>query len=435
MGKNLYINAENQFLKAEKLFKARQFKKAAKSYYSAGNNYLKLDKYEQAITSFINGANAFIELDRIQSSLDLLRMAGDSSLLNDDYLKANEIFKNAVEFIPKLKSKGARNNYYVIFSVLSYLCLFTKVKQEEGLNFIKKLQNKVESSYFKEHPLIVLVTELTICLRDKNPKYLEKVQNNLHNYEFSDAELKLMIEILFIANLQLSLKSELRLDKELYTTKENISLKVIIDTKPLLSVTQNPFFSYGIETFEIIKINLHLSDNLSSSRKPVIPFDLEIGKTHELDFIIKPHFQLDNPFIGPLSLTCEINNNLIFIYETVEVIPNLISPPPTLEISTKNLRPPLIEQTFPLEILVQNQSQGEALDVNIDAEFPEQLKIMRGTTTKKIYSLRSNEEIRWEVNLKPLEAGDYIVKLIIKFKDPDQNLIEETKEFPISIKL
>ncbi len=435
MGKNLYINAENQFLKAEKLFKARQFKKAAKNYYSAGNNYLKLDKYEQAITSFINGANAFIELDRIQSSLDLLRMAGDSSLLNNDYLKANEIFKNAIEFIPKLRSKGARNNYYVIFSVLSYLCLFTKVKQEEGLNFIKKLQNKVESTYFKEHPLIVLVTELTICLRDNNPKYLKKIQSNLHNYEFSDAELKLMKEILFISNLQLSLNSELSLDKEIYTTKENISLKVNIDTKPLISVTQNPFFSSRIEKFEIIKINLHLSDNLSSSRKPVIPFDLEIGKAHELDFIIKPHFQLDNPFIGPLYLTCEINNNLIFIYETIKIIPNLISPPPTLEISTKNLRPPLIEQTFPLEILVQNQSQGEALDVNIDAEFPEQLKIMRGTTTKKIYSLRSNEEIRWEVNLKPLEAGDYVVKLLIKFKDPDQNLIEEVKEFPISIKL
>ncbi|MFW9948119.1 MAG: hypothetical protein ACFFDX_14945, partial [Candidatus Odinarchaeota archaeon] len=233
----------------------------------------------------------------------------------------------------------------------------------------------------------------------------------------------------------LSLISELSLDKELYTTNENISLKVNIDTKPLLSITQNPFFSYNIETFEIIKSNLHLSDNLSSSKKPIIPIDLEVGKTYDLDFIIKPHFQLDNPFIGPLSLTFEINNNLIFIYETVKIVPNLISPPPTLEISTKNLRPPLIEQTFPLEILVQNQSQGEALDVNIDAEFPEQLKLMRGTTTKKIYSLRSNEEIRWEVNLKPLEAGDYIFKLFIKFKDPDQNLIEETKEFPISIKL
>lgn len=60
---------------------------------------------------------------------------------------------------------------------------------------------------------------------------------------------------------------------------------------------------------------------------------------------------------------------------------------------------------------------------------------MRGTLKKQIYSLRSNENINWEINLKPTEAGDYIIKVISKFNDPDQNLIEDTKEFPLSIKL
>ncbi len=43
--------------------------------------------------------------------------------------------------------------------------------------------------------------------------------------------------------------------------------------------------------------------------------------------------------------------------------------------------------------------------------------------------------MKWEISLKPLEAGDYNIKIEIKFKDPDQNAIEDTKEFPISIKL
>jgi hypothetical protein len=85
--------------------------------------------------------------------------------------------------------------------------------------------------------------------------------------------------------------------------------------------------------------------------------------------------------------------------------------------------------------LIENKSKGEALDVKIDVEFPETLKIMRGTTKKQIYSLRTNEDLTWEINLKPLEAGDYIIKMNIRFMDPDQNLIEETKEFPFSIKL
>jgi hypothetical protein len=60
---------------------------------------------------------------------------------------------------------------------------------------------------------------------------------------------------------------------------------------------------------------------------------------------------------------------------------------------------------------------------------------MRGTMDKQIYSLRSNEDIKWEINLKPLEAGDYVIKIFIKFVDPDQNEIEEIKEFPVSITL
>ena len=145
---------------------------------------------------------------------------------------------------------------------------------------------------------------------------------------------------------------------------------------------------------------------------------------------------MENPFVGPILITAELNENLIFMYEISQLLkPNLISPPPSLEISTKNLRPPLIDQTFPLEILIENKSQGDALNLNIDVEFPEQIKVMRGTLKKQIYSLRSNENIKWEINLKPTEAGDYIIKVISKFNDPDQNLIEDTKEFPLSIKL
>lgn len=435
MGKNLLLDAENQFLKAEQLYKAKQFKKAAKKYNSAAQTYLKLEKYELAKESFINGANTFLELGKVQSSLELLRMAGDSSILCKNYKEADEIFRKAVDFIPKLKSIADRNSQYIFFSVLSYLCLFTNSRQDDGLNFIKKIQNKVESSYFKENTLIILVTDLTVALRDKNLTYLEKVQNSLQDYKFTDAELLLLKKILYIANFQLLLKSELSLNKKIYTTNEIINLNVKINTNPLISIVQNPFYNFKFEKLSIIKFNLNLSDNLSSSKRPDIPIDMEIGKTYELDFVIKPHFQLDNPFVGPLLLYCQLNSNLNFTYETTKIIPTLIPPPPSLEVSTKNLRTPLIDQTFPLEILVQNQSEGEALDVNIDTEFPEQLKLMRGTTNKQIYSLRPNEELKWEINLKPIEAGDYNIKVLIKFKDPDQNLIEQVKEFPFSIKL
>ncbi|MFW9873391.1 MAG: hypothetical protein ACFFG0_09830, partial [Candidatus Thorarchaeota archaeon] len=125
-----------------------------------------------------------------------------------------------------------------------------------------------------------------------------------------------------------------------------------------------------------------------------------------------------------------------FFYDFSEILyPKLISPPPTVDVSIKSLRPPLIGQSFPLEILIENKSEGDALDLNIEIDFPENLKVMRGTLKKQIYSLRPNENMKWEINIKPVEAGDYSIKVKTAFKDPDQNQIGEIKEFPLSIKL
>jgi len=48
MGKDQRLVAENQFLRAEQLFKAKQFKKAGNKYHGAGNSYLKLNEFEKA---------------------------------------------------------------------------------------------------------------------------------------------------------------------------------------------------------------------------------------------------------------------------------------------------------------------------------------------------------------------------------------------------
>ena len=88
-----------------------------------------------------------------------------------------------------------------------------------------------------------------------------------------------------------------------------------------------------------------------------------------------------------------------------------------------------------MEINLRNNGRGEALEINLDVEFPDKLRIIRGTTKKQIFSLRTNEDMKWEINLKPLEAGDYEIKFNIKFKDADQNEIDEVKTFPLSIKL
>jgi hypothetical protein len=306
---------------------------------------------------------------------------------------------------------------------------------DDGLEYIKKIQKRVDKEFFKEHPLIQLVSEISISLRDNQVKYVEKIKANLDRYKFRDTEIKLLKNVLLLLKSKLLIDSTFDLDKESYTTNEFIALSLIFDISSLQNVLNDPYYQFEFQNFTINKILINLSDNLTTSKKPRVPFTLDTRNPPRLEFVFKPHFVVDNPIIGPILFTCEINNNLIFTYETQTITPKVISPPATLLASIKNLRPPLIDQTFPLEISIENKSEGEALDVHLNVEIPEKLKIMRGTTKKQIYSLRTNEDLKWELNLKPLEAGDFIIKIYIQFTDPNQNKIEEIKEFPFSIKL
>ncbi|MFX0048628.1 MAG: hypothetical protein ACFE8G_10735 [Candidatus Hermodarchaeota archaeon] len=435
MGKDQRLVAEKQLLKAEQLFKARQFKKAGKNFHLAGNSLLKLNEFEEAKDCFINGAKTFMELERYDTSIELLRQSGEACLYADNFLEANQIYKEAVEYVPKLKSEGDRSSNYILFAVLSYLCLFLKGNPDEGLDYLKRIQKKVNKEFFKENLLIQLVSEITLSIRDNQFKYVDKIKENLGRYKFRDAEIKLLKYVMLLIISKMLIISTFELDKDSYTTNESINLVINFDTSSLPQILHDPYYQFEYRDFILNKISITLSDNLTTNKKPNLPIAIDVGKSSRLEFIIKPHFQVDNTVVGPFLFTCELNNNLIFTYETKSVAPKLISPPATLLTSVKNLRPPLIDQTFPLEILIENKSEAEALDVNIDVEFPEKLKIMRGTTKKQIYSLRINEDLKWEINLKPLEAGDYLIKINIKFMDPDQNKIEEMKEFPISIKL
>ncbi|MFX0153950.1 MAG: hypothetical protein ACFE9Q_05415 [Candidatus Hodarchaeota archaeon] len=432
MGKDI----EKQLMKAEQLDKARQFKRAAKLFNTLGNNFLKLGDYERAKECFFNAAKCAINEDKYLIGLEFLRNAGNVSLIMNNFPEAYQFFIKALSYVPSLRNSSDRDFQFILFSSLSYLCLFLEGKQEEGLNIVKKIKNFVDDTYFKENPLIKLIKDLTVATKDKNEKYINKVELNFENLKLHEGESHLVKLVLVLAKTIVSLITKSSFDKNVYTTNDFINLTIDINTKPLLDISKNPFYNYNINELKISKINITLSDNFTSHKKPELPIIITPGQNYQLQLLIKPHFQMANPFIGPIILTSELDENLRFFYEIPETFyPNLISPPPTLDISIKNLRPPLIGQSFPLEILIENKSEGDALDLNIEIDFPENLKVMRGTLKKQIYSLRSNENMKWEINLKPLEAGDYFIKVKTMFKDPDQNQIGEIKDFPLSIKL
>jgi len=427
---------EKQHLKAVRLSRALQNKRAAKIFDSVGDSYLNLGNFDLARDCYINAAKCSIKEEKFLIGLEFYRKAGTASLFNDQILEANGFYREAINYISKLRSASYRNQNFLLFSSLSYLCLFIKGEQKEGLKLVKKIKKSVDDLYFKENPLIRLISNLTMVTKEKNEKYVERIKKDFHNLKLREAEISLVKQALVIAKTISSLITKLKFDKNVYTTNEIINLALIIDSKPLLEISNQKFYNYKLDELKITKVRVTLSENLAMHKKPEIPQIIVIGKNRNIELLIKSHFQMENSKIGPILLSGELNSSLIFKYEISQQLkPNLISPPPSLDISIKNLRTPLIDKTFPLEILIENKSEGDALNLNIEISFPEQIKVMRGTLKKQIYSLKSNERINWEINLKPVEAGDYIIIITSKFNDPDQNSIEEVKEFPLPIKL
>jgi len=436
MVKDPHVDAEKELNKAELYFDSEYYKKAGKSFKSAGDLYFKLNEFKIARESYSYAAKSFDFENRSDLTIEALRNAGDSSILINDFSTSNKFFKNTIRFIPDLRKVENRNLYFLFFSTLSYLCLFLEGKQDQGLDFIKEIRKDVESEYFKDSPYISLIKNLTIAIRDKNESYLNKIEQDLNQYDFSEAEQKLLKLVLALANANISLKINLSLDKDQYTTRDIINLTLNLDSTPIIDVSKYPFYDYNFKKLKITNITMSLSDNITPQEKQELPITLNHGEKYDFMFVLKAQFQVDDPFIGPFVVTCELDDIFLVYRKDSETIrPNIISPPPSLDISMKNLRPPLIDKSFPMEFLIENKSEGDASEISIITKLPQQLKLIRGALKKQMYSLSSNDKITWEINLKPIEAGDYIIELCIEFKDPDGNKYEEIKKFPLAIKL
>ena len=152
---------EKQLMKAEKLYKAMQYKRAAKIFGSIGDSHLTLTNFELARENFFNAAKCAINAEKYLIGLEFLRKAGAASVFNDEILEATQFYREAMKYISYLKSASNQNEYNILFACLSYLCHFVNGEPDEGLKLVKKSKTLVSDAYFKENVFIHLVTNLT----------------------------------------------------------------------------------------------------------------------------------------------------------------------------------------------------------------------------------------------------------------------------------
>ena len=172
----------------------------------------------------------------------------------------------------------------------------------------------------------------------------------------------------------------------------------------------------------ITDIEIGVSDHISTKEKMILPYKLPIPPYGKVQVPLK--FRTNFPgdaTIGPISIGLEIDGKFRFVVKSERQDLKITSPRAMIGVNLKPLKTPVINQSFPVEVAVSNNSDGNALEVEVEFQFPEQMSLMRGTFKKQIYSLSPNEQFKWEITLKALDTGEIPVKVIVAFKDGDGN--------------
>ncbi len=434
--RNLIKSAKKKLNKAERFFEIENFSNAAKNFIKAGEDFYKVEKFNAAENSYVMGSKSLEYHKDYEHISKYYRKAADACLMVDDFNKANRNFQLATRYELKKEKNKDRDFSVLVYGSLSYLCLFLLGRQNEGLRYLKSIKVKVDMVSFKDHFLTQLIKNTTTAIRERNNENLKEIEKDLEKYKLKSGEIRLIKFVLLLAYANILIETQINFQRSDFTTDEKIECSLSIDTKALLSLSKEKFLNFEIKKITFANIRITVSDNLSVIRKPKLPIELNKGEKLNFEFKVVSNYPDHNSFFGPILITSQINDLLTFHLKSKTHHLKISSPPTQIGVFFKNLKPPIINQTFPMEITVSNKSTGEAIDIEIGLEFPKELKVIRGTTKKQVYSIRPNEDIKWEIQIKPLEPGEFDINTTVKYKDSDNNVIgPTTKAYPMKIKL
>ena len=119
------------------------------------------------------------------------------------------IIQKSLEIASKFDRAKEKYENQLLFSSFSFLCYFLMGDYEKGIHIIKKAKKQIDSAYFKEHQFTGLIKNFLMIIKNQNMTYINKIENELSDYDFLEGEIKLVKNALAIAKISLSLKSEL----------------------------------------------------------------------------------------------------------------------------------------------------------------------------------------------------------------------------------
>ncbi len=430
MPKDTRKEAEKILDEAERLLTHEKFSKAGKEFRQAGDLFSELADYKVAEQCFFYAAKSFLSADKLEDAAEVQRSAANACILLNDYKKAEKYYEVAAKYSLRVDKvfEGILNASF------AYLCIFIQGQQNRGMDYIKTVKQKVPFDDFKDNKLVQLVRALTLSIERRDKEELLTIEPMLPKFKFRPSELNIIQRAIVLARVHLALGFELQFTKTKYITDETIEFKCIVDAMQLASIIVPLGLDLSVKELVVKDVGVTLSDNLSVKRKPATPFSIGAEKK-TLEFQLRANYPSDKAFAGPVVLTCGFGDVVFFPQSPIQPLV-VTSPPARLGIFLKPVGTPIIGKTFPMDITLTNESDGEATNIELDIAFPPNLQLMRGLPKKTFYSIAAHEKVSFQVMLQPTEAGETPVGVTLTFKDADGNVFgPNTAQLPFEIKL
>ena len=395
--------------KAESLLDKRQYKKSGQFFHKSGDLYGDLDEWKIAEQCYYYSSKNYHRLggddNRNFHRASLVeRKAGNMMIANKNFTKARDYFDIAAKSILKSEAKD-QENMAIVNIGWAFFCYFLQGRLEDGINYVKRLRDQFfsDADEFNDHILIQIVRKLSKALLNNKEQYVDDIIDAIEHKEkiiedITKHEILLLKETLIVALTSLMMSYSLEAKKDTYERDELITLETKLNYSRLEEFLQYSFVPRQFKSLEVTDFSFTISDNIGTKEKPQVPVKLDVKefKTKLLPITFRSNFPGEG-YIGPIELTLMIDGIHQFTLKSERHHLKVISPNAQLGVQLIPQKTPVMNQTFPLEVVVANNSEGDTMEIEVQFEFPETLKMMRGTMEKKIYSLRPNEEFKWQI--------------------------------------
>ncbi len=447
--KNEEIDSKATFesRKARQLLADGKKKKAIRNFVTAADLFEQIaiasndnDAWKLVAENLLVAAQLLIEDEEFGAGARVQRRLGAVYLHMNDFKTAAEYYNVTTKFA--LKDAKVDPVFMLVVSGMYAILTFLDAEYDKARDFLKRILGMFDVDRTKETRIYELLRSF---FKGNNDTKLDQDLNMVPDEKHFLKEGLLPVEINTInlvlgvrklvddARIIFSINSPQK--KEKFLEGDDIAVSVMIDLS--IEKSRHAELKKKASEVNISSIIVEKSNTLSLVSKFDLPAKVPIGRSIELQEVFRSYTAGENE-IGPVHITMKIGDAITIKKTLKSCSVKVHGQPVSMDVEYEPLQEPLVGKAFPLRIDVLNKSRGDASDLEIEVQIPEDqpIRLVRGTLKKKFFRLNAGDATSWEIQLKPDETGNFVLNVVITYKDGDGNPVGPViNTMPIEIKM